>query len=169
VTFQRPPGSPLDNRYFSAAPFLFGEGRAMKFGATPVAPILDEALNLEDGSYLRAALRKRLADAGDKPIEFDFQVQVRSAESLAGKLATEIEDVCTVWPESDAEVTFPFETVARISIPPQDQDIDSPERKALCESLTFSPWNGLADHRPLGGINRLRRDVYDASAKARRT
>ena len=52
-----------------------------------------------------------------------------------------------------------------ITIPPQDFETD--ERRALCESLTFSPWHGLAEHRPLGGINRLRRPVYDASGRHR--
>ena len=161
--FQSPPVSPLDNRYFSAAAFLFGEGRAMKFSARPVAPAPDKVTDISDPIYLRTALKKRLAAAGGEGIEFDFQVQVRKAESLAGKIAEEIEDVCFLWREED----YPFETVAKISIPPQDQDIDSDERKALCEDLTFSPWNGLADHRPLGGINRLRRAVYEASARTR--
>ena len=56
-------------------------------------------------------------------------------------------------------------TVATITIPPQD--IDSAERRALCEDLIFSPWHGLVEHRPLGGINRLRREVYLASARLR--
>jgi hypothetical protein len=50
------------------------------------------------------------------------------------------------------------------------QDVDSPEGRALaaqCEAMAFSPWNALAEHRPLGGINRLRRAVYLAS-QARR-
>lgn len=59
----------------------------------------------------------------------------------------------------------PFIDAATITIPPQDFETD--ERRALCESLTFSPWHGLAEHRPLGGINRLRRPVYDASGRHR--
>jgi hypothetical protein len=86
---------------------------------------------------------------------------VRSAESLAGEIDTEIEDACVDWDEEK----HPFVTLARIAIPPQD--CTTTERKELCERLGFSPWHGLLEHRPLGGINRLRRAVYEASVRAR--
>jgi hypothetical protein len=157
--FQPPPLSPLDNTYFSAAPFLFGKGRAMKFSAVPVVPSAGspgDALN--DRDYLRGAMRKRMSEAGGKDICFDFKIQVRSAAQLAGKIETEIEDVCTLWDD-------PFVTVARIAIPPQD--IDAPARQDFCERLAYTPWHGLEDHRPLGGINRMRKKVYEASAERR--
>jgi hypothetical protein len=50
------------------------------------------------------------------------------------------------------------------------QDVDSPEGRALaeeCEAMAFSPWNALAEHRPMGGINRLRQAVYLASQAKR--
>ena len=108
-------------------------------------------------------MRDRLAADGDEAqdIVFEFQVQVRDGNSLAGKIDPEIENVCFEWDEK----LFPFKTVATITIPPQD--INTDERKALCEDLIFSPWNGLVEHRPLGGINRLRRAVYLASAQLR--
>ena len=56
-------------------------------------------------------------------------------------------------------------TVARVTIPPQD--FDSPEQRAFCENLSFTAWHGLAAHRPLGGLNRLRRTVYDAVSRLR--
>lgn len=161
-SFQPTPNSPLDNRYFGAAPFLFGDGRVMKFSAKPVSPASSEVADFSQPNYLRAGLQARLKTARRREFEFEFQVQVRSADSLAGKLETDIENVCNEWPEKE----FPFVTVAKISIP-TGQDIDSEERKNLCEALIFSPWNGLADHRPLGGINRLRRTVYEASSKTR--
>jgi hypothetical protein len=158
-SFQAPPLSPFDNRYFSAAPFLFGEGRAMKFSATPVNPMSgDVNAACQDPDYLRAALRKRMAEAQGKPICFDFQVQVRDAASLAGKVESDIEDVCTLWDEA----RFPFVTVARITIP--SQDVAAPRRQEYCETLVYSPWHGLKEHRPLGGINRLRQKVYTASS-----
>jgi hypothetical protein len=55
--------------------------------------------------------------------------------------------------------------VARITIPPQD--INASERVEACEALAFSPWHGLAEHRPLGSINRLRRAVYEKSVELR--
>lgn len=157
--FQTPPLSPFDNSYFSAAPFGLGEGRVMKFSAKPVNPMTGELGDaIKEPDYLRAAMRKRMAEAGEKDICFDFQIQVRDAANI-GKLDPEIENACTEW-------TDPFITVARIAIPPQD--IASPERQEFCEKLFYTPWHGLVDHRPLGGINRLRRDVYTKSAELRR-
>jgi hypothetical protein len=159
--YERPPVSPLDAQYFSGAPFLLGEGRAMKFSARPVAPALSGTPAVDDDDYLRAALRERLAGGGAEAVVFDFLVQARSAEELGGHVATEIEDASVEWEKSE----HPFEKVATITIPPQE--FDSDERCAACEKLFFSPWNGLTEHRPLGGINRLRREVYLASARAR--
>jgi hypothetical protein len=161
--FQPPPLCPVDNQYFSGAAFLFGNDRVMKFSAKPVSPQAGSpsaADVISDSNYLRTGLRNRMAEGGDEvpDIVFEFQLQVRDAASLAGKIDTDIENVCTVWPDK-------FETVATITIPPQD--IDSPERRALCEDLIFSPWNGLVEHRPIGGINRLRREVYLASSQLR--
>lgn len=158
--YQTPPLSPLDNTYFSAAPFLFGEGRVMKFSARPVKPMsgdLGDAISGEN--YLREALAKRMAEADGKDICFDFQVQVREQKDL-GDLKTQMEDMCTLWEDE-------FVTVARITIPPQD--VSSAERKEFCEKLFYTPWHGLADHQPLGGINRLRQKVYDTSAKERKS
>jgi hypothetical protein len=161
-SFQPPPMSPLDNRYFSAAPFMFGNDRVMKFAATPINPKTgDVGASVNDPNYLKKALLQRFAEAGGKDICFDFQVQLRSAASLAGKLDTDIEDVCTLWDEAQ----YPFVTVARIAIPPQE--VATPERQEFCETLVFTPWHGLAAHRPIGGINRLRRKVYEESAKKR--
>ena len=157
--FQPSPLSPLDNSYFSAAPFLLGEGRAMKFVCKPLNPAtgeLGDAVN--DPDYLLTAMRTRMAAADGNDICFTFQIQVRDAASLAGKIDTEIEDACTEWTE-------PFIDAAHIRISPQD--IASPERREFCETLFYTPWHGLAEHRPLGGINRLRRNVYDISAERR--
>ena len=41
------------------------------------------------------------------------------------------------------------------------------ERRADCESLFFTPWHGVAELRPLGGINRMRKAVYEASSSFR--
>lgn len=157
--YQPPPGSPLGNQYFSAAPFLFGEGSAVKFSAKPVAPVVAESLDVADPRYLRTALRKRLFPAPDaKEVVFKFQIQIRTAKELTNKIDTEIEDATFEWQD-------PFVDVATITIPPQD--FETAARRALCESLTFSPWHGLVEHRPLGGINRLRRPVYEASSQRR--
>ena len=157
--YQSPPASPVDNWYTSAAPYLFGPDRAMKFRAVPVARS-DDAPNIADKDYLRTALVKRLA-ADTKDVVFYFQVQVRTKADLAGKLETEIEDACTEWDEAK----YPFATVATIVIPPQDFDTEA--KRTKCEGLFFTPWHALAAFQPLGGINRLKLGVYQASAAYR--
>ena len=39
----------------------------------------------------------------------------------------------------------------------------------LCENLSMTPWHSLVEHKPLGRTMRMRRDVYKAIAKFRRT
>jgi hypothetical protein len=155
--YQAPPLSPFDNTYFGAAPFGFGEGRVMRFSAKPVNPMTGPVgAAVQDSDYLRNALRKRMDEAAGKPICFDFQIQVRDASQV--KIEEDIEDACRAWPDEPV-------TVARIAIP--SQDFTSAERQEFCETLFYTPWHGLDEHRPLGGINRLRQDVYQKSAEMR--
>ncbi len=88
---------------------------------------------------------------------FEFQIQLRTSAS-----SMPIEDATVEWPESES----PYRTVALLLIP--RQEIDTEQQKAMCRQLAFNVWNALADHRPLGGINRLRREVYPVSAAWRR-
>jgi len=159
--FEAPPASPVDNRYFSAAPFLFGPDKVMKFSAKPVSPASGDVPNVAEEDYLRTALHKRLTATNAADILFEFQVQVRSASDLAGKIEAEIEDAHFEW----VETTHPFVAVAMITIPPQD--FETEERRGLCEDQIFTPWQGIAEHRPVGGINRMRLAVYEASAAFR--
>jgi hypothetical protein len=159
--YQAPPASPADNRYFSGAPFLFGADRVMRFCASPVGPVSGERPAVSERNYLRTALLKRLTAPDAENIVFEFQVQVRTTADLAGRIDTEIEDACREWDENE----YPFETVAILTIPPQD--FDTEQQCTVCERLVFTPWHGIAEHRPLGGINRLRRAVYEASAQLR--
>jgi hypothetical protein len=159
--YQSPPASPIDNRYFAGAPFLLGDNKVMRVRVTPTAPAAGGPLNLADRDYLRTALAQRLTAPGADDVRFEFQAQIRSAGELAATIDTAIEDASAEWDEA----RYPFATLAVIVIPPQDPN--TAERRALCEALSFSPWHGIDDHRPLGGINRLRRAVYEASASYR--
>lgn len=148
-----PVANPLEVRYFGAAPFLFGPDRVMRFSAEPWGGEKPQVMP-EDASenYLHDALVETLR--GRQDINFDFKVQVRGAgENL------DIEDASTVWDEAET----PYVNVARITIPAPQRRIDGPKRVERCENLVFTPWHSLADHQPLGSINRLRRAVYIAS------
>jgi hypothetical protein len=39
--------------------------------------------------------------------------------------------------------------------------------ESLDDGLSFNPWHGLAEHRPLGSVNRVRRAAYESSATFR--
>ncbi len=157
--------NPLDADYFSGSPFLFGKDHAAKFAARPRNPA-KPSLTPENPStdYLREALQRSLASPDARPVVFDFQVQLRPDGLQPLDPDYPIEIANSEWkPKADGAATY--QNVATIVIDPQN--IDTPLQATECEHLVFTPWHGLKDHRPLGGINRLRRDVYIASAKRR--
>ena len=65
-----------------------------------------------------------------------------------------IEDASVIWDEA----VSPFIPVARLTI--ENQDLSSDQAMSACEHLSFNPWQSLAEHRPLGGINRVRKRIY---------
>ncbi len=140
--------------YWSTTPYLFGQGQAVKYAAKPCNRNGDGKLpkKLTDG-YLRDAVRKQMAAGGAC---FDFMVQFQTdAETMP------IEDATIEWDEK----VSPFLKVARIDIPPQT--FESPAQLEFCENLAFNPWHSLPQHRPLGGLNRVRKDLYQAMADFR--
>ncbi len=68
--------------------------------------------------------------------------------------AMPVEDATVEWDEAAS----PFRKVATVRIPAQS--FDSPAQMEFCENLAFNPWRSLAEHRPLGGLNRARKDLY---------
>jgi hypothetical protein len=140
--------------YWSTTPYLFGAGRAVKYAARPCGGNSERDLpdELRDG-YLREAMREQLAKEGAC---FDFMVQFQvDAQRMP------VEDATVEWDEA----LSPFTAVARIDIPPQS--FESPRQMAFCENLAFNPWRSLPQHRPLGGINRVRKDLYQELAEFR--
>ena len=148
-------GNPLESPYFSAAPFLYGSDRVAKFSVTPRSAEKTPVPANPTTNYLREAMKKSLDPANGKPAVFDFKVQLRNDDSLP------IEDATAEW----SETTAPQQNVATIEI--DRQDFDNAFQVTECEHMAFTPWHGLTAHRPIGGINRLRRDVYIASSKFR--
>ena len=161
--------NPLQVQYFGAAPFLFGAGQAMKFSAKPCGQVVPQepftrsekemppkagALSLD---YLRAALTKTIR--GKEDVCFDFMIQVRSSDEVDRE---NIDDATSRWPNELDN----YRSVAKIVIE-APQRPDTPAAIEQCEALAFTPWHTLEEHRPLGSINRMRRDVYDASARHR--
>jgi hypothetical protein len=140
--------NPLDSTYWSMVPSRLGT-QQMKFSATPCAG--GKFTNSSDsdnrlGENLTATLAKNEAC-------FIFRVQLRTNPK-----AMPIEDATIEWSEEESKPI----PVAKITIAQQ-----KPEQGEFCEALSFNPWNGLADHRPLGGISRARKEVYQEISRLR--
>lgn len=101
-----------------------------------------------------ADFRRRLAEG---PLTYRMQLQFFVDEAI-----TPIEDAKVLWPESEA----PWVTVAHLTIP-VEQPEDTEKFAAEIEAAAFAPWNALADHRPLGEVNRARRIAMDWSVRNR--
>ncbi len=157
--------NPLDATYFSAAPFLFGKEKVAKFSAKPRNPANpSQTPEFPSTDYLREAMKKGLGTPGSDPVLFDFQVQLRPDGLSPMDASYPIESANTEWRQK-SDGSGKFDNVAVITISPQN--FDHPLQASECEHLVFTPWHGLTTHQPLGGINRLRREVYIASAKRR--
>jgi hypothetical protein len=153
-----PETHPLGDTYYSQTPFLYGD-YAVKFALAPVSPRL-------------TALRKAPVDLKGKPNGLrdalvshfaanggDWELRVQFCTDLQ---AMPIEDASKVWPEDRS----PFITVGRVRADPQTAW--SPERSAAVDdAMAFNPWHGLAAHRPLGSVNRVRKVVYETAARFR--
>lgn len=153
ATLAAAPASPTLATYYSVSPYKLGEinvkFRVIADAARCPAYRLP-APNPDLPNFLRAALFQQLS-ADRQPACFALQVQRQDASRHMP-----IEDTSIEWRETDSA----FETVARITVPPQD--FDTPAQNLMCDNLSFNPWHGLVAHRPIGGINRLRRAVYEA-------
>lgn len=138
-------------QYWSMTPYRFGN-KEMKFSARPCAEIATP--NMTTGpDFLRENLQKQLAQSDAC---FDFLVQLRNRPS-----EMPIEDPTLEWREQDS----PFIPVAQIIIPAQS--FATQEQVDYCENLSFTPWHAIPDFQPLGGINRVRKSVYDSLSRVR--
>jgi hypothetical protein len=154
--------SPLEIDYWSGSPYWLGPasgagGHAVKYSAVSrqkgrIAPP-DDPEDLPDDYLTRALVR----DLQSQEAVFDFRVQWQTDPA-----AMPVEDVSVEWVETQANPV----TVATLRIPPQAVDAAG-ELASRCESMSFNPWHALAEHRPMGGMNRLRKVVYQASIEKR--
>jgi hypothetical protein len=142
-------------RFFCMTPSLLGE-RAVKLGARPVAcgpGALAEAAGAQRRpDDLRAGMRAWLET---REACFRFTVHPQADADMP------VEDPTVLWDEARS----PPVAVATIRIPPQR--FDGAAQQAYCENLSFTPWHSLPEHRPLGGVNRMRKAVYLAVSTLR--
>ena len=143
----------LDIPYWSTTPYQLG-AIAVKYVARPASAARSPLPATLTDAYLQEAIRARLARE-EAAFELMVQPQIDARR-------TPIEDASVEWREQDA----PYVPVARIRIPVQS--IDDAGRRARCEEVAFNPWHCLREHRPLGSMNRARREIYHTMAEFRR-
>ena len=141
----------LGETFYTMVPILYGRN----FGKVSVAPVSPDLTALTgqkvDVSGRPNALR-------DEVLDFfahrggTWEIRVQLCTDLD---AMPVEDASVVWPEDQSS----YVAVARITVEPQTAWSEA--RAAVGDDqLSFNPWHGVTDHRPLGGIMRSRREAY---------
>jgi hypothetical protein len=149
---------PLGESYYSQVPFRYGDYIA-KFSLVPVSPNLtrltgDRVDTSGRPDALREVIREEIIEQGGT---WELRVQLNTD---LDKMP--VEDASVQWDE-DAS---PYRTVGRITVQPQ-LSLGTDIAGQVEEQSFFSPWHGLAAHRPLGSVNRARRQAYEMSADFR--
>lgn len=148
----------LGETWYSQVPMLWGPYMA-KLSMAPVSPELraltGAPVDMHDRpEALREAVLAHFARHGG-----EWEIRAQLCTDLA---AMPIEDASVRWPE-DAS---PFLAVGRIVAQPQLAWSET-RSAAIDDGMSFSPWHGLAAHRPLGAVMRVRKRVYELAARQR--
>jgi len=138
--------NPLKIRYWSTTPYLYGPGRAVKYSVIPCRGGSEELPENPSDNYLREVMQE---DLKRQEFCFEFRIQFQTDPETMP-----VEDARIEWDETIS----PFIKVATLVI--ETQVFDTPEQMEYCENLSFTPWHSLTEHRPLGGINRARKEIY---------
>jgi hypothetical protein len=156
--FTRPNTHILGETFYSSAPLRYGDYVA-KIAYTPLS---DSVRSLTDVPVPRDAGRDAHRDMvvqffESNRAEYELRVQL-----CTDPVAMPIENATVEW----SETASPYQGVAKITF--DIQDADSPARRAYGDdALSFNSWRTLKAHRPLGSINRLKKQVYEASSQFR--
>jgi hypothetical protein len=153
-----PPKELLGTQFHSMTAYRLGASNNVKYSARPVA--CEASQSVPDGmasfgwSGLKAGLESALKN---RPACFDFMVQLQRTDQNMP-----VEDPTVEWLEKDS----PFIPVARVVI--DKQDIRPETQNYFCENLSMTPWHALPEHEPIGGLNRVRKAVYQGISRYRR-
>lgn len=148
----------LGETFYSQVPMLHGVHMA-KVAVVPHSP----ALRALAGEPLDVNGRPN----GLREAVLDFFARHDAEWELCVQLCTDLkemplDDAAKVWPED----LSPYVPVARIRVPSQIAWSEA-RASAIDDGMVFSPWHGLAAHRPLGSIMRMRKHVYELMAQER--
>lgn len=141
--------NPLTIRYFSQTPYALGP-LVVKYVVQPIEPVEQppivlspEQIAARPPNYLRDAMAAHLSS---RPAKLALSIQLAPDPA-----AEQVDDATRFWNSAPIQV-------ATISIPVQQ--FSRPANDHLAETLSFSPWHCLHEHRPLGSVNLARRRVY---------
>ncbi len=149
---------PLGETYFSQVPILFGP-YMVKLSIAPIAPAL---LALTDAPLAINGHPNGLRDA---VVDYfasqraEWEIRVQFCTDLA---AMPIEDASVTWPQEQSA----YIAVARLVAEPQAA-WSAARAAAVDEGMGFSPWHGIAAHRPIGAVMRVRKAAYEMSIRQR--
>jgi len=144
-----------DMSWYSVAPFDL-DSHIVKYGAFPCERQAQYNTPGDTSHYLLQRLQNLLDPANNNHLCLNLAVQVRNDPDRQP-----IENTLIPWDDSVAN----WQTAAKIDIYPQT--FSTTAQQEFCEELAFNPWHGLRVHRPIGGINRARREVLPAIQDAR--
>lgn len=142
--------------FFTAAPIQYGKYIAK--------------LSVEPRSESVTALKGQTVAKGTEAhteAVVDFFEQNGAEYLLSAQLCTSLKDM----PIENAKKPWatkasPYQPIATIAYLPQNPY--SPQRRIFGDDvLSFNSWRAIVEHRPLGSINRLKKEVYEASSKYR--
>lgn len=150
----------LGETFFTQVPVLWGPYMA-KLSLAPVSPELqaltDQPIELKGlPDALRGVVREHFGRHGGT-----WALRVQLCTDIE---AMPVEDASVEWSED----LSPRHTVATLEMPPQNS-WSSQRAEAVDDGMSFSPWHGLAAHRPIGSIMRVRQAAYAAAAEFRAT
>ena len=152
---QKDVDSVLATTVWSVLPSRLGDKLHAKYKLAPDSvPPGRWAPDKDDPFFLRDDLQGRLR-SGDARWRFYVQLAVDDDR-------TPLDRATVRWREQDS----PPVHVATLIVP--QQDIEARGQAAYGENLSFTPWQTLPEHEPVGSIAQARRAVYAASAAARR-
>jgi hypothetical protein len=156
--FSHPNTHILGLTFFSSAPLRHGNYVAKLL----LAPLSDNVKAFIDRRVPAGAGKEAFRDMvvdffTHNSAEYELRVQL-----CTNPVTMPIEDATVAWPEEES----PHVGVAKITFGVQNPA--SGARRAFGDDvLSYNSWRGLAAHRPLGSINRLKKLVYEASSDFR--
>jgi catalase len=139
-------GNPLEVSYASATPYKLGsKSMKMKFKSCQkaVSKVPKNGANDFLGRRLESSLSKDAAC-------FDFYVQINKDPKK-----NNIENAMKKWDKKKS----PYYRVGRLTVDKQS-GFRTASRMKACENMTFNPWRAHPENRPMGGVNRVRLEVY---------